>query len=210
MSFDRVAVFYEALETIVFARALQRARTAFIPQLGDCGHVLIGGSGNGRFLAALLATNPRVRVTCIDASAKMIAMAKERIASEQQLARVTFINADVLTTELPADCDFIVTNFFLDCFDAQQLRCTVDRLACAASKNAQWIVAEFALPPRGVVRAAARLLVRLMYLFFRLATGITANRLPSYQALLRVNGFRRVTARRFFAGMVVSELWRRS
>jgi ubiquinone/menaquinone biosynthesis C-methylase UbiE len=210
MSFDRIAPVYRALETLVFGESLQRARTALIGQLRTSEHVLIAGEGNGRFLAELLAANDHVRVTCIDVSLKMIQLARRRIANPQQRSRVAFIHGDVLNAPLPTDCDAIVTNFFLDCFDDTELRTVVARLAGCAKENARWLVADFSIPPGAVARLRAKSLLALMYAFFRVTTRISASALIEHHQLLRDEKFQLTDRRSVLRALIVSELWQRT
>ena len=209
MNFDAVAPFYRPLETLVFARSLQRARSAFLDEVAGCERALIAGQGDGRFVHALLLRNPQICVTCIDTSRAMIARARQRLDAEQ-LARAEFLRADLLETEATPPChDLVVTNFFLDCFTADELAQVIDKLARSACARAAWLVAEFHVPHAGLPHVAAQALVALMYLFFRLTTGSSASELPQHDRLLESCGFRRVRTAEFYFGMVRAELWRR-
>ena len=200
MSFDSLAPFYRTLEKLVFGNALERARTAFVRELSGCGSALIAGEGDGRFVAELLAANPDIRVTCVEQSEKMIQQAHRRIPASD---RVVFIHGEIEQAPIERAYDAIVTNFFLDCFDEQEVAAIVDLLARGAKPNAIWLVAEFTTKWRG------KLLVTLMYLFFRLTTRIGASHLPDYVPLLERHGFRREKRRVFYGGIVCAELWKR-
>ena len=207
MSFDGIAPFYRALESVVFGNALQRARTAFISELSKCRHALLVGEGNGRFLSELVATNREVRVTCVEQRAVMIELARQRIYDLKQNARVHFIDADIRDLELSPEFDLIVTNFFLDCFDETEMPLVVVKLAAAAATDARWIVTEFAIPRRGFVGIWSGALVSAMYFFFRAVTRISASRLPDYKSALGQHGFRIADARSFVFGVVRVELF---
>lgn len=200
MSFDSLAPFYSTLETLVFGNALQRARSAFISELTGCQDVLVVGEGNGRFLAAVLAANHNVQVTCVEQSAAMIELARRRIADSP---RVHFINERLERAELPKIHDAVVTNFFLDCFNESELSAIVQKLAANAASDARWIIAEF-------TASRGKRLVALMYAFFRFTTRITGSCLPNYAPLLERHGFRREARRLFYGGIVCAELWKRS
>ncbi len=207
MSFDSLAPLYRALESVVFGNALQRARTAFISELGDCRRALLVGEGNGRFLSELVAINRDVRVTCVEQSAAMIQLARQRIYDQQQIARIDFIEADIHGLELSPEFDLIVTNFFLDCFDETELPLVIERLGKCAATDAKWLITEFAIPRRGFVGIWSRALVSTMYLFFRAVTRISASSLPEYKSVLELHGFRIADARSFVFGVVRAELF---
>ena len=196
MSFDSLAPFYRTVETIVFGNALQRARTAFLRKLNRCRSTLVVGEGDGRFLAALLAANPKIRITCVEQSARMIQLARRG-------APLEFVQSKIEEAAIDGTYDAIVTNFFLDCFTDGELSPIVHKLARHAQPNAIWIVGEFTNARRG------KLLVALMYGFFRLVAHIKASRLPNYAHLLQRHGFRCAERRLFYGGIVCAELWQR-
>ncbi len=208
MSFESIAPIYRALETLVFGNALQAARVAMIPQVDSPQRVLIAGEGDGRFLAEFVCAFPDCDVTCVDGSARMLELARRRIAGKH--ARVDFVQADLLQ-RLPVtgDYDLIVTHFFLDCFDGAQLPLVVKQFAERATPNAQWLVADFAIPDRGVRRCAARSLIAVMYWFFRLTTEIGAKQLVDPRPAMSANGFRQVREQLLLGGIVTSQLWQR-
>ncbi|MDQ6808246.1 MAG: class I SAM-dependent methyltransferase [Verrucomicrobiota bacterium] len=209
MSFDTVAPFYRILERLVFGRALQRARTAMISCLRKPARALIAGEGDGRFLTRFIQEFPACDVTCVDASRTMLELARERLGAAA--ARVRFVCADVRgPLALEGAYDVIITHFFLDCFDATELPDVVAKLAMAARPDAQWLLADFTIPPGGSTRYMARALVPLMYGFFRVTTGISASRLIDPAPALAANGFALSTRNQFAGGMIASDVWARS
>lgn len=208
MSFDAVAPCYRTLETIAFGNALQRARVACLGEISAPRHALVAGEGNGRFLEELLRAHRYVEVDCIDASGRMLELARQRIGAEAN--RVRFLQRDI-TSWLPEPkrYDLIVTHFFLDCFSETQLTKIVQKLANAATADAIWLLADFCLPAEGFVRLRASVWLAAMYRFFRFVAGIEANELIDPSPGLRSGGF--VLQRQYFfrRGMLKSELWRR-
>lgn len=207
MNFDRVAVHYRWLETVAFGQQLQRARVAFVEAIETPRRVLLVGEGNGRFLAQLLRIHPGLQVDCIEASARMIALARTELDDE---SRVNFIQADIRAAKLSAqDYDLIVTHFVLDCFAEGTLAAVIAKLADCATPQAQWLVADFCEPGKGWRRLRARFLIAAMYAFFRILAGIEARRLVDYRPFLQAQGFRCKEAIFLPNEMIRSELWRR-
>jgi hypothetical protein len=54
--------------------------------------------------------------------------------------------------------DLIVTHFFLDCFRPDQLGHIIPRFAACATPNANWLIADFQIPARGLQRIRGRLI----------------------------------------------------
>jgi len=212
VNFDRVARIYRTLETIAFGSALQRARIRWLGEVTGIKSALIVGEGDGRFLKALLETRPDLEVDCIEASGRMIEMARQRLQEGGvDVARVHLFQADVLTWSPQRKYDLIVTHFVLDCFDQQQVEELVDKLASAANPTATWLLAEFRIPTRGAFRSRwAKAWIRVMYIFFRAAAGLRISRLVDPSPYLRHTGFTLTNKESTRFGMIRSEVWRKS
>jgi ubiquinone/menaquinone biosynthesis C-methylase UbiE len=208
VSFDRVAPHYRWLETLVFGNQLQQARLIFVRQTETPGRVLIVGEGNGRFLAEFVRAHPGAAIDCIEASGRMIELARRHL---DQHSLVHFIEADIRDLELaPSSYDLIVTHFLLDCFLGAALRDLVRKLATAATADANWLLSDFRIPNCGWQKFHAQLWIRAMYYFFGLTTRLEARRLDDPSPLLKAAGFKPVRQRLTRFGMIKSELWRRS
>ena len=125
----------------------------------------------------------------------MLELARARAGA----GHVNYRCEDARAAPLPiAEYDLIVTHFFLDCFDEPELEPLIARLANAASPQARWLISEF----RG-----NGWLVRALYVFFRLTTGLRTRRLADHRPLLKRFGFRLVRHEDAWRGLLSSELW---
>lgn len=200
MNCDHIARWYRWIEYAGFGRALERRREAFLNDVSDARRVLALGDGDGRALAALLQAAPHACVDYIDVSARMLELARACAGTEHLNYRcVVYRNEDARTVALPAaEYDLIVTHFFLDCFDETDLEPLIARLADAAAYQARWLISEF----RG-----NGWLVRILYFFFRLTTGLRTRKLVNHHALLKRHGFRLMRDEDAWRGLLASELW---
>lgn len=207
MSFDRIAPHYRWIEYSFAGHALQKCRTAFLDDLEAPSRVLILGEGDGRFLAKLLRRHPRAEVTCIDASAAMLDLARTRIGSVPA-APVEFVQADILTWTPPAaGFDLIVTHFVLDCFPSEDLAAVVGKLAAAAAPGARWLVSDFQVPASGPAKWLARGVLHFLYAFFRRVASVNAGHLTPPDDFLRRAGFELRERRLHRWGLLHSDLW---
>jgi ubiquinone/menaquinone biosynthesis C-methylase UbiE len=210
MSFDTLAPYYRAMEFVLAGGILQRCRTCFLSEARNSRRALLLGEGPGRFLLALLQSNPRVQITCVERSPGMIAEA-ERQLGDSERARVRFEPTDALTWQAPRhEFDLVVTNFFLDCFRANELEVLIAKVAASAKADARWLLADFREPDAGWQRWRARVVLAMMYRFFRAATGLSAQRLTPPDQLLAHEAFRLVKRRLANFGLVYSDLWERN
>ena len=213
MSFDAIAPWYGTLEWIAFGDDLQRCRVACLGEIAAPHRVLIVGEGNGRFLCELLRLHPGVEIDCLDASQRMLQLARKRIDRElpDRVERVRFLHQNVTSWAAPEHrYDLVVTHFFLDCFPEPTLAKIIRTLARAVTEDATWLLADFRIPRDGIARLRARGWLAAMYLFFRTTTRIQASELIDPTPFMRAEGFVLVRQQLFQKGMLKSEMWRRN
>jgi ubiquinone/menaquinone biosynthesis C-methylase UbiE len=206
--FNRLARIYRWLEYLSFGPSLWRCRIHFLPHLLGCRRALVLGDGDGRFTARLLDANPRIQVTAVDASPRMIA-SLERAATLHR-NRLTTEVADLRTWK-PAESgqfDLIVTHFFLDCLDTNEIADLAQRLTPFLVPDALWLVSEFAIPKSRFCRPIAALLIGFLYRAFRLLTRLQQQSLPDYNRALIATGWARQSESAHLGGVLVSQLWR--
>jgi SAM-dependent methyltransferase len=190
VSWDSIAKWYRWLEYAAFGGALRRRREAFLFELGDPLRVLVLGDGDGRFLQLFTALYPRAQVDAVDFSAKMIELAQARAPG------VTFQCADAREFAFTAKYDLAVGHFFLDCFTDEELRLMLARI-----QTRQWLISEFR-----DTRWSWPVL-RGLYFFFRLTTGLKTLALPDHAGALKVLGYTKDREEIALGGLLVSELW---
>lgn len=214
MNFDLVAPHYDWMEAVTAGGLLQRARTSWLDELAGCRRLLSVGEGHGKFAAAFAERFPCTELTCVEASPRMLARARRRLAETRRgaggSASVRWINAAMPVWAPPAGSfDAIATCFFLDCFPPDDLRDLIANLAAGATREATWLVVDFAVPLSGPMRWRALAMHAVMYGFFRLAAGLPARRLTSPDELLSAQGFQLTARREFSWGLVRADVWRR-
>lgn len=210
MSFDRLARHYGWLEALLAGPRLQRCRTTWLHELAGCRQLLVAGVGHGPALAVVTQAHPQLHVTCVDASAAMLAQAKRRARRQgADLARLHFVQGTLPGWHSPHRFDAIATHFFLDCFRPDQLAAVIAALAGMATPDARWIISDFAVPLRGAARLRARVVHALMYAFFRLVTRLPARRLTNPEPLLVASGFFLRGRRTSEWGLLQADWWER-
>ena len=208
MSFDRLARHYSWLEWLLAGRKLHKCRTAFLREALDAESILLVGEGHGRFLLELCQAAPGKRIIYLDASAEMLRVAKQRLDRAGVLnGSIEFHHAPILQFEPRRNVDLIATQFFLDCFEGEELLHVVTRLTSWLSPGGKWIVADFQVPSKGWRKMRAQIVLKLAYTFFRFATALPARHLSSPEPFLRQNGLDLEARRQFNFGLLYAELW---
>jgi SAM-dependent methyltransferase len=187
---DFLARWYRWLEYAAFGGALRRRREAFLFELGDPQRVLVLGDGDGRFLQLFTALYPNARIDAIDSSAKMIERAQARAPG------VTFHLADAREFPFEETYDLAVAHFFFDCFETAELQSLLTRIHAN-----RWLVSEF----RNTSWSWP--ILRALYFFFRLTTGLRVTSLPDHRTALSALGYRIEQQQQALGGLLVSELW---
>lgn len=207
MSFDCLAPHYRWMEIVLAGEKLQRCRVQFLSEVKTARSVLILGEGNGRFLSEFLRTNKSAAVTCVDASAAMLQQIQKRLAHVPNLQRVRFVHVDALKMDLQGEYDLIVTHFFLDCFTPGQLGPLIRTIARASAPNAKWLISDFSEANRGLAKLRSRLILFVMYGFFRFVTKLPARKLTPADEFLQENGFVLQQRETWDWGLLHADLW---
>lgn len=207
MNCDRIAPFYQVLERTAFSQRLQNHRIAFIDAANAKQRALILGDGDGRFAEALAIAYPCLEIHFIEKSAGMIAQASKRLKSH---GNVRLLTGDALRFEFqPNIYDILFTHFFLDCFDTGQVQKLAARISNALTPDATWIITDFQQAPSGWRWLYTSLWLNAMYLFFRVATGLSTSSLPDYAAVLHASNFQLTKRQLSLTGLIASEWWQR-
>jgi hypothetical protein len=207
--FDRVARIYRYAEYASLGPILQLARTHFLPQLLYIRKATVVGDGDGRFLARLLAANSNVEALAIDSSEAMLHLLRCNCAAASTggSRRLQTRRISALDTAPVPGSDLIVSHFFLDCFEQQQ----VDTLICSYAKTLSvgtlWLLSDFALPHSAWLRPIAAIYIRCLYFAFRVLTGLRVTHLPAPQKALTNAGFTLIARKEWLKGFVYTELW---
>jgi SAM-dependent methyltransferase len=207
-NFNLIAKPYRWLEYFTLGKALENCRLHYLPQLLDRRHALVLGDGDGRFLAQLLKSNPHLQADAVDTSATMLQLLRQRCeaATPDADTRLRTRHTNALTISLEDPYDLVVTHFFLDCLTQPDLNSLITRIAPTLTPGALWLVSDFRIPS-GLMHLPARILIRGLYLAFRLLTGLRTTHLPDHATPLTQAGLTRISHQHRLAGLLITELW---
>lgn len=172
--YDRLAHVYDYLAVTFVGKQIQRAQLKWLPYLKDRKKLLILGGGTGWILPFIFQINPNLIIHYVDASTKMIAKAEQNAKG----LLVQFIKGT--EADIPdKDYDAVLTHFYLDLFSDAQLPNLIAKLKMRLNNNALWLVTDFE-----VRTMLQRVKVRMMYLFFRMMTGLKTQALPLWYSAM--------------------------
>ncbi len=215
MSYCRVARLYRMIEMCSIGGALQAARIGQLPCLAahsSLQRALIVGEGNGSFLISFARAFPATHITVVDVSAAMVQVAKARLEKTGLAsARIEFLVADLRALSLPEQSyDLIVTHFFFDNFIQSDVEGMIAALVCASRSGANWLLADFCIPPHGWRSWRAKLWLRALYVFFGYTASVPTRVLPETEALLSATCFKPMDRKTFCGAMLYSACYTRA
>lgn len=196
--FNRLAPFYTIISTLVFGKKLKQAERHFLAILKPNDRVLILGGGSGNFLQALLQRQPDVIIDYIDISSRMIALAKKKTRHPSNVNFIIGTEENIPTQKYSS----VITNFYLDLFSDKTLQHIVQKIKIHVQPDAQWLATDFISQKRW-----HKILLWIMYRFFRVTTGIEASRLPDWQSTLQKAGMQEIRSKKFYCGFIKSSVY---
>lgn len=201
--FDRIAPFYDLLARLVFGKSIRRCQLEYLNKIQSGSNVLILGGGTGWILSELTKINPACRVYYLEASEKMLEIAKARfdVSHSNQIVFThgTETNLDQISN---IRFDSVITNFYLDLFETAELASVLRRIKMVITPESQLLISEFVDR-----RWWQRVLLFLMYQFFSWTCSVEAKSLPQWEDQLRINGFAEHSSRWFYFGFIKSCLF---
>ena len=200
-NFNNAAWFYDRLSRLVYGKALvdaQRFLLKFIPP--DTGVLIVGG-GTGWILQELAELRPGgLQITYIEVSAKMTALSKSRNAGDN---KVIFINDAVENVKLTGGYDVVITPFLFDNFTEATFQRVFDCIHSSLKPGGSWMNCDSRLTGKwwqGV-------LLKSMFIFFRIACGIEASKLPEIEKRFRRYQYKEIARESFFGDFILAQVF---
>ena len=190
-NYDTVAAWYDRLQRLVFGDALVNAQLYLLQAIPQGAHILIAGGGTGAILEEITRLHPGgLTITFADTSEKMTALARNRNTGDN---KVTFFAAPVETVLVNEQYDVVLTPFLFDNFTDEVMKHTFSMMDQHLTKGGIWLYCDFV----NSKLMWQRLLLKSMYLFFRLMSGVKASHLPDAEGCFKQHNYT-VTARQYF------------
>lgn len=201
--YDFIAPFYDLLVKLVFGNHLFRAQMEHMNHLPETGRILFIGGGSGKALQRLIEERPQLQIDYIDASTRMIDRSKKKLIGLKH--HVRFIHGT--EQQIPAvGYDAILSFFFLDLFPLNRSKTVFQRLSKHLKPKGYWLVADFNIP-RNFVQ---RILEKGMFVFLKVTTGITSNRIDDYPRMFESQVYTLKTTKSFYSSFVFSNVYQKA
>jgi ubiquinone/menaquinone biosynthesis C-methylase UbiE len=204
-NYNGIAPFYDSLSRLIYGSAIVNAQKFLVDTIVADSAILIVGGGTGWILEDISQKVPAgLHMTYIDISEKMIELSKRRYIGNN---KVIFLNADIKHVELRPMFDVVITPFLLDNFSARTATVVFDKIHGCLSPGGLWLFSDFQVSNER--NLWQKLLLKLMYLFFRLSCNIEANELPDTNLLFSKNGYKIISSKTFFQDFICSIIYKK-
>lgn len=208
-NFDSIAPFYDSLSRLVFGDALRRAQVEHLGAIPEQAHVLLIGGGSGWLLEQLLLQKPQANVTYLESSAKMLELAQKRCKQFAiPTATVSFRLGDEHSLQPDESFDVIITPFLLDLFPDDRLQHLMSRLYTTLRPGGCWLFSDF-WSVHDPAPFWQRLLLRSMYTFFGLVSGVKATQLPDFGLHFQRLRLQEQAGAHFYGGLIQAKAYRK-
>ena len=198
-----MAPFYDQLSRCIFGQRQVQAQVVLLPLIPPGARILIAGGGTGWILEEITKVHRGgLHITYIDNSRAMIARAKNR---ETGGNHVSFLHDSVENFSDTQAYDVIITPFLLDNFSDEPAQRIWSILNSHLSPGGIWLHTDFCNPSY----TPHKLLLRMMYAFFRITARINATHLPGVEQLFSGNGYTIVEAHRYMKDFIGSTAFRK-
>lgn len=203
-NYDLVASVYDSLAKIFIGTALRESQKYFLKKMPANAVVLIAGGGTGWILEEITKLHPQgLRIHYVDSSIKMIDKAKKRYTGNNE---VNFFQQSILDFANDTQYDVILTPFFLDNFSQETLQKVFAFLDQKLKPEALWMHTDFQEQKRKF--HWQKILLFMMYSFFRIACNIEAKRLPDVVTSFKEN-YLLLESKTFYHKFIITSLYKK-
>ncbi len=204
MNADAIASSYGALSRFVFGNSIQEATNWSNRYIDPESRILIAGGGDGTILQDLDHPGNNFVIDYVELSKAMISLSRRHQPFND--IDVHFHHSDIMKWQGDSPYDVIITPFFLDCFTTSELCDVVLHLKGMLKKDGMWCFTDFV----ETNKSWQRLLIRVMYWFFGVTTGLKTTQLPDYEKAFSASTIRLTAVQSFYHGMIESRLYQPS
>jgi ubiquinone/menaquinone biosynthesis C-methylase UbiE len=202
-NYNNSAWFYDRLSRMVYGRALINAQVYLLRYIPANAFILIVGGGTGWILEEIAKIHPSgLNITYAEVAADMITLSKKRNHGNNQ---VVFINDAIENVKLQPNFDVVITPFLFDNFTEQTLQKVFNHIHLLLGSNGIWLNCDF--QPTGKWRHWV--LLKSMFLFFKLLCKIEASQLPGIEKVFKANHYKIIAQETFFNDFVVSRVYQK-
>ena len=195
--FNLIAPIYDSLSYIVFRNKLKQVQKIYLDLLIPNSKVLIIGGGTGKILQ-WLPPGKNLEVTYVELSRKMLELARSRSYENM----VKLYQADIM--DFHGEFDYVIANFFLDCFDSDNLKKVISKFSNLLTNKGSILVTDF----KYNTDQRDGLLRKIMHWFFKIVSNLESDHLLDIHTEVLESGFNKLKYQVFDRGQLFSAVYK--
>jgi ubiquinone/menaquinone biosynthesis C-methylase UbiE len=204
-NYNNIASFYDFLSKMVFGNAIINAQRFLVEAIPAKSTVLIVGGGTGWILEEIAKVHSEgLEIAYVEPSEKMVSMSEKRNAGFNE---VIFINKTVEEVEFPNHFDIVITPFLFDNFSSITSNQVFQKIDGCLVPDGVWLFVDLQPIKKGVLWQ--HMLLKIMYLFFKLVCQIEANSLHDTTVLFHQYKYKLISSRTFFKNFICSSVYKK-
>jgi len=204
-NYNKIAKYYDFIARLVYQGSLVKAQVFLVKNIPAKSSVLIVGGGTGWILEEIAKIHSTgLSITYLEISSEMIALAKKKDCKQNE---VHFICGAVENYVDEKKYDIIFTAFLFDNFLPDKIKIVFGKLNEILKKDGVWLFADFVNDKRKNP-LWQRVLLKTMYLFFRIFCNIEAQELIDMNDFFYDN-YTKTNEAFFYAGFIRSIVYKR-
>jgi len=200
-NYNNSAWFYDRLSRLVYGRALINAQLFLLNFIPPGAKIMIAGGGTGWILEEITKLHPNgLNIIYVEIAPKMMTLSKERNTAGN---KVTFINSAVEDVALQPDFDVVITPFLFDNFTQGNMERIFAHIQSCLKPGGLWLNCDFQLSGQWW----QNVLLKTMFLFFRIVCNIEASKLPAIGKQFILLGYKSIQRKAFFDEFIISAVY---
>ena len=203
-NYDNSAWFYDRLSRLIYGRAIINSQLFLLQYIPSGSSILIVGGGTGWILEEITKIHPsELSITYVEVSANMMALSRKRDTGSNN---VIYINDAIENVQDGVVYDVVLTPFLFDNFTEDTLQKVFIHIHTRLKPNGTWLNNNFQLTGKWW----QNVMLKSMFVFFRLICGIEAKRLPQIKKQFERSNYHSIDSRTFFGGFILAEAYKKA
>lgn len=191
-NYNAIASIYDFLSRLIFRKSIVNAQVFLLNHIPENSTILIAGGGTGWVLEELSKIHSKgIEITYVEKSNKMISLSKQKNIKNN---KAVFINEGIEDFLTDKKFDVVFTAFLFDNFLPGKIEFVFSKLDQLLKQNGLWLYADFINDKHR--KLWQKLLLKAMYLFFKLTCNIETQHLVNMNKLF-ASGYNK-TAESFY------------
>jgi len=202
-NYNNSAWFYDSLARLVYGKALVNAQVYLLKFIPANTNILIAGGGTGWVLDELTKIHPSgLTITYVEIAPGMIALSQKRNTGDN---KIVFINDAIENVNMGPVFNIVLTPFLFDNFKEENFQRIFDCISILLTPDALWLNCNFQFTGKWW----QRVLLKTMFIFFRLICSIEASQLPAIDQQFAGKGYKSIEEKTFFGDFILSRIYKK-